>query len=160
MPQHVSSDCCWTRTRDSHTRIETWTCLRSARSVATPHGRRVRCLSTNASTEHAVPSISSLAECVYTGLRDSVLTSAFHTDMATGVDILELEKGRDGKYCAPPGAQSPIAIPSISKKLIRYTFTAFVSVKLTLMRQLISLAASSTFDASDECIGRSRCCCF
>jgi hypothetical protein len=39
--------------------------------------------------------------------------------MATGVAIPELEKGRDGKCCAPPGAQSLIPIPSISKQMTR-----------------------------------------
>jgi hypothetical protein len=68
---------------------------------------------------HGACSALHIAECVYTGLRDSVLTSAFHTDMTTGVDIPELEKGRDGKYCAPPGAQSPIPIPSISNQITR-----------------------------------------
>jgi hypothetical protein len=68
---------------------------------------------------HGACSALHIAECAYTGLRDSVLTSAFHTGMTTGVDIPELRKGRDGKCCAPPGAQSLIPIPSISKQMTR-----------------------------------------
>jgi hypothetical protein len=115
MPQRFCSNCYWTRTWDSHTRLETWNCLRSARSVATPHGRRVRCLSTNASTEHAVPSTLLSAFASSSWQRSYQCLPHWYGHWRG--HIPELEKGRDGKICGPPGAQSLIPIPSISRQM-------------------------------------------